>query len=146
MVPELCFCQIITNFDEWSSNSDERSLKSGANWTNCNWFWQMVIDIRNKLVKAISSKHYFILTPIICHIGKMFSKIQPPPITIWHSFLCTVKLKKCSAKSNHLLILYHTLQKTSSQTKPRVWECVCKRKKDGLAFNIRRTVISELVV
>ena len=39
MVPELCFCKIVTDFDEWSSNSnewssnsDEWSSNSEANW------------------------------------------------------------------------------------------------------------------
>ena len=99
----------------------------------------MVIEIRNKLVKTITSKHYFTLTPKFCDIGKVFSKIQSPPNTISHSFLYFVKLKMGSSKSNHHQTLH---QKTSSQTKPRVLE----RKKDGLAFNIRRTVILVLVV
>ena len=48
-----------------------------------------------------------------------------------HSYILSYR-KKGSAKSNHLQILYHTLQKTSSQAKPRVLE----RIKDSLALKI----------
>ena len=34
------------------------------------WFWRMVIKIICKLVKTITSKHYFTLTPILCQLGK----------------------------------------------------------------------------
>ena len=71
----------------------------------CDWFWGMVIKTSSKLVETITSKHYLTLIPISCH------------------------LKKCWSKSNHFQTLYYSLQKTSSQTKPRVWE----RKKDVLA-------------
>ena len=134
-----------SNSDEWSLNSDEWSSKSETNWSkqspptlfhyhsnilsNCNWFRWMVIKNISKLVETITSKHNFTLTPIFCRIGKVFSKIQSPPNTISHSFLYSVKLKMGSSKSNHLQTLYDTLQKTSSQTKPRRWQ----GKKDGLA-------------
>ena len=73
--------------------------------SNCNWFRWMVIEIRNNLVETITSKHYFTLTPIYCHIGKVFRKIH------------------------HLQTLFHTLQNTSSQAKLRVWES--EREKKG---------------
>ena len=40
---------------------------------------------QSKLVETITSKHYFTLTPIFCHIGKVFIKTQSPPNTISHS-------------------------------------------------------------
>ena len=95
-----------------------------------NGHWIQINGHRNqsKLVKTITSKHYFTLTPIFCHIGKVFSKIQSPPNTISHSFLYSLKLKMGSSKPNHLQTLYHTLQNTSSQAKPRVWESVREKK------------------
>ena len=89
---------------------------------NCHWFRWMVIEIRNNLVETITSKHYFTLTPLYCHIGK---RVQQNPIT-----------------SKHYITLSKKLQAKPSQECERVWE----RKKDGLALKIRWTVISVLVV
>ena len=72
--------------------------------SNCKWFRWIVIKIRSKLVKTITSKHYLTLIPMFCIIEK--------------------------SKSNHLQALYHTLQAKPSQKCKRVWE----RKKDGLAL------------
>ena len=138
MVLELCFCQITTDFDEWSLNSDEWSSKSEANWSNCNWCQRMVIKIRNKLVKTITSKHYFTLIPIFYQIATNFDEWsskketnglkQSPPNTISHSFLYSVKLKRFHQNAVTIQTLYHNLQKTSSQTEPRVWERVRDKK------------------
>ena len=151
----------------------------------------MVIEIRSKLVKTITSKHYFALISIFCqlqlismgghriqinghqiqinghriqinghwiqiyghqnqkqigrnnHPQTLFhthsyilsyrKSVQQNSITSKHYFTLIpifCQIENGSSKSNHLQTLYDTLQKPSSQTKPR--ECQ-REKKDGLA-------------
>jgi len=63
--------------------------------SNCNLFPWPFIEIRSKLVKAFTSKHYFTLIPIFYWIGDMYVKIQS------HSFLYSVNLEIFTSKSNH---------------------------------------------
>ena len=100
-------------------------IQMNCHWIQINghrieWTRWMVIKIRNKLVETITSKHYFTLTPIYCHIGKVFRKIHHLQ-TLFHTLSYILSnwkwVHQNPITSKHYITLSKKLQAKPSQAK-----------------------------
>ena len=108
--------QIATDFDEWSSKSED-------SWSNCNWFWWMVIKTEANLVKLpLISIHGHQNEKQIGQNNHFQTQFQT------HSYI----LPNCinvHQKANNSKYYFSLSQKNFKPNTWRVWERVREKKR-----------------
>ena len=126
MVPELCFWQIVTDFGEWSLNSDNWSSKSEANW--------LKQSPPNTILHSFLYSVKLQVISMKCHQNQKHIGRNNHLQTLFNNHCYIISTwnngHQNAITSKHYMTLSKKLQAKPSQECKRVWE----RKTDRLAF------------